>query len=55
MSGVGRIGTLASGLLGGVMIGAGWGISRIFFIMCVPLALTSTAALLLRHEVRPAG
>ncbi|USQ85718.1 MFS transporter [Streptomyces phaeoluteigriseus] len=54
-SGVGRIGTLASGLLGGVMIGAGWGISRIFLVLCVPLALTSTAALLLRNEVRPTG
>ncbi|MFH8798193.1 MFS transporter [Streptomyces sp. NPDC017936] len=54
MSGVGRIGTLASGLLGGVMIDAGWGISRIFFVMCLPLALTGAAALLLRDQVRPA-
>jgi AAHS family 4-hydroxybenzoate transporter-like MFS transporter len=55
MSGVGRIGTLVSGLLGGVMIGAGWSISHILFLLCVPLALTSTAALLLRNEVRPAA
>ncbi|MEU1213284.1 MFS transporter [Streptomyces sp. NPDC005791] len=53
MSGVGRIGTLASGLLGGIMIGAGWSISRILFVLCVPLAVTSTSALLLRKKVGP--
>ncbi|EST33054.1 MFS transporter [Streptomyces roseochromogenus] len=53
MSGIGRIGTLTSGLLGGVMIGAGWGIPRILFVLCVPLALTSAAALLLRKAVPP--
>lgn len=53
MSGVGRIGTLASGLLGGIMIGAGWSISRIFFVLCVPLAVTGAAALLLRDDVGP--
>ncbi|MFE3761173.1 MFS transporter [Streptomyces sp. NPDC059104] len=55
MSGIGRIGTLVSGLLGGIMIGAGWGIPRILFVLCVPLALTSTAALLLRKTVPPPG
>ncbi|WP_267715048.1 MFS transporter [Streptomyces sp. CoH17] len=55
MSGVGRIGTLASGLLGGALIGAGWGISHLLLLMCVPLALTGAAALLLRHEVPPAA
>ncbi|SPE99914.1 MFS transporter [Streptomyces sp. MA5143a] len=52
MSGVGRVGTLASGLLGGIMISAGWGISGIFYVLCAPLALTGAAALLLRNEVR---
>ncbi|GLX40383.1 MFS transporter [Streptomyces roseochromogenus] len=48
MSGIGRIGTLVSGLFGGIMIGAGWEIPRILFVLCVPLALTGVAALLLR-------
>ncbi|MGW0555837.1 MFS transporter [Streptomyces sp. NPDC002926] len=55
MSGMGRLGTLASGLLGGVLIGAGWGISQIFFLLCVPLAFTGTAALALRKEVAARG
>ncbi|MGC4950351.1 MFS transporter [Streptomyces sp. DT224] len=48
MTGVGRVGTLASGLLGGMMIGAGWGISGILYALSAPLALTAVAALLLR-------
>ncbi|GLV96828.1 hypothetical protein [Streptomyces lavendulae] len=48
MSGIGRIGTLVSGLFGGIMIGAGWEIPRILFVLCVPPALTGVAALLLR-------
>ncbi|MFF7611005.1 MFS transporter [Streptomyces lavendulae] len=48
MSGIGRIGTLVSGLFGGIMIGAGWEIPRILFVLCVPLVLTGVAALLLR-------
>nr|QAT18857.1 VemN [Streptomyces sp.] len=55
MSGIGRMGTLTSGLLGGIMIGAGWGIPRILIALCVPLALTTTAALLLRKVVRGRG
>ncbi len=30
------------------MIGAGWEIPRILFVLCVPLVLTGVAALLLR-------
>ncbi|MFE7837327.1 MFS transporter [Streptomyces sp. NPDC057474] len=52
MSGVGRLGTLASGLLGGIMIGAGWSISQIFFVMGVPLALAVLAAVLVGTDTR---
>ncbi|MEU9059200.1 MFS transporter [Streptomyces sp. NPDC048430] len=52
MSGVGRLGTLTSGLLGGIMIGAGWGISRIFLVLGVPLLLGALAALLLGARPR---
>ncbi|MGW2086518.1 MFS transporter [Streptomyces sp. NPDC001880] len=55
MSGVGRLGTLTSGLLGGIMIGAGWGIPRILFALCVPLVFTGAAALLLRKCVSTPG
>ncbi|MEU4080022.1 MFS transporter [Streptomyces venezuelae] len=55
MSGWGRLGTLASGVLGGVLIGAGWGISQLFLLLCVPLAVTGAAALALRREVTRRG
>ncbi|UZG55084.1 MFS transporter [Rhodococcus opacus] len=51
-SGVGRLGTLTSGLLGGLMIGAGWSISRIFLVLGIPIALGVGAVLALRADTR---
>lgn len=51
-NGAGRLGTLASGLLGGLMLTAGWTIDMIFLAMGVPVAVGIAAALLLRADDR---
>ncbi|MGW0817225.1 MFS transporter [Streptomyces viridiviolaceus] len=47
-SGVGRLGTLTSGMLGGAVIAAGWSIAQIFLALCLPVAAGAGAALALR-------
>lgn len=47
-SAAGRVGTLATGLLGGLMLAAGRSISEIFLVMGIPVALGVVAALALR-------
>jgi AAHS family 4-hydroxybenzoate transporter-like MFS transporter len=54
-SGVGRLGTLASGVLGGLMLAAGWGLPTIFLTLGVPLLAGAGAALALRAETRRRG
>jgi AAHS family 4-hydroxybenzoate transporter-like MFS transporter len=51
-SGAGRLGTVASGLLGGLMLAAGWTIDMIFLAMGAPVALGILTMLLLRCEDR---
>jgi AAHS family 4-hydroxybenzoate transporter-like MFS transporter len=51
-SGAGRLGTVASGLLGGLMLAAGWSINTIFLAMGAPVALGIVAAFVLRAEDR---
>ncbi|MGO4145667.1 MFS transporter [Paenarthrobacter sp. YAF11_1] len=51
-SGAGRAGTLTSGLLGGLMIGAGWGISSIFLALTGPIVLGIIAVQALRVSTR---
>ncbi|TKG69691.1 aromatic acid/H+ symport family MFS transporter [Prauserella endophytica] len=51
-NGAGRLGTLASGLLGGLMLTAGWTIDMIFLAMGAPVAVGIAAAFLLRADDR---
>ena len=39
MHAIGRTGTIASGVLGGVMVGLGWSLSQIFFVLGFPLVI----------------
>ncbi|GAA0895940.1 MFS transporter [Pseudonocardia zijingensis] len=54
-SAVGRLGTLASGLLGGLVVGAGWTLGAIFLALGVPLLAGACAAFGLRAETRRRG
>ncbi|MFE4263140.1 MFS transporter [Streptomyces sp. NPDC056883] len=51
-SGMGRLGALASGLAGGLMIKAGWTLDTVLLILVVPVALGILAALLLQARNR---
>lgn len=51
-SGAGRLGTLATGLIGGLMLAAGWRINEIFLVMGAPVAIGILIALVLRADHR---
>ena len=53
-SGAGRAGTLTSGLLGGLMIGAGWSISTVFLTLAGPILVGIAAIQALRVITRRA-
>lgn len=60
MSGVGRFGNVASGVLGGLMIGAGWSIGQIFFTLAFPpiagiMAVIGLSVLTRRHAETEKG
>ena len=43
MHSFGKAGSIVSGLLGGVMLGAGWGVDQIFFALAIPLLAGAAA------------
>ena len=49
----GKHGAILAGLLGGLMIGAGWVIGAIFLSFAVPLVIAAGAFALLAYRTRP--
>ena len=53
MHSAGKLGAILSGLLGGVMIAAGWGIGAIFISMAIPLLIAVAGFAWLGYRNRP--
>lgn len=53
MHSAGKLGAILSGLLGGVMIAAGWGIGAIFISMAIPLLIAVAGFAWLGYRNQP--
>ncbi len=51
---MGKLGPVLCGVLGGLMVKAGWSLSTVLFTLTAPTALCVLAALTLQHRHRPA-
>jgi AAHS family 4-hydroxybenzoate transporter-like MFS transporter len=51
--GVGRVGSIVGAAIGGVMLAAHWGLSKVFVVIAIPLFLAS-ASIAIMYRLRPA-